>query len=97
VGEFVAAVLAGVMSLEDALGLVALRGRLMQALPAGSMLSVRLPARDLEARLRGGVSLAAENGPAACVASGPTPAASSSRASASTSGATVLHGAHQSA
>src|SRR5262249_26013559 len=47
-------------------------GRLMQALPAGSMLSVRMPAAELERRLRASLSLAAENGPAACVASGPT-------------------------
>ena len=74
VGEFVGAVLAGVMPLEQALPLVALRGSLMQALPPGSMLSVRLPAADLEARLPAEVALAAENGPTACVAAGPTPA-----------------------
>ncbi len=74
VGEFVAAVLAEVMPLDRALTLVAHRGRLMQALPSGSMLSVRLPAAQLEARLPSNVSLAAENGPTACVAAGPTDA-----------------------
>ncbi|MDB5732093.1 MAG: pksJ, partial [Variovorax sp.] len=72
IGEFAAAVLAGVMRLDDAARLVARRGALMQALPAGAMLSVRLPAAELLARLPEGVSLAADNGPTACVAAGPT-------------------------
>jgi amino acid adenylation domain-containing protein len=71
VGEFVAAVLAGVMSLHDAIRLVARRGELMQALPSGSMLSVRMPAERLIARLPAALSLAAENGPRACVVAGP--------------------------
>ncbi|UPG92083.1 amino acid adenylation domain-containing protein [Luteibacter aegosomaticola] len=70
VGEFTAAVLAGVMSLADAARLVARRGRLMQALPSGAMLSVRLGAAELRARLPGALSLAAENAPNATVASG---------------------------
>lgn len=71
VGEFVAAVLAGVMPLADAARLVARRGALMQALPAGAMLSVRMPAEQLLARLPPGLSLAADNAPMACVAAGP--------------------------
>ncbi|HWO17375.1 MAG TPA: amino acid adenylation domain-containing protein [Kofleriaceae bacterium] len=74
VGEWVCAVLAEVMSLPDALGLVAERGRRMQELPAGSMLSVRLPAADLAPRLPEGVVIASENAPGLCVASGPTEA-----------------------
>ena len=70
VGEFVAAVIAGVMGLEDALRLVARRGRLMQAQPAGAMLSVRLDAGRLLARLPESLCLAAENAPSACVVSG---------------------------
>jgi amino acid adenylation domain-containing protein len=73
VGEFVAAVIAGVMTLADGARLVARRGRLMQALPAGSMLSVRMDAAKLGARLLSGLSLAAENAPNACVVSGETP------------------------
>lgn len=72
VGEFVAAALAGVMSLEDAAGLVAQRGALMQAQPPGSMLSVRLRVADVLARLPPALALAAENGPTACVVAGPS-------------------------
>lgn len=71
VGEFVAATLAGVFSLSDGIRLVAHRGALMQAQPAGAMLSVRMNAQAVLARLPEGVSLAAENAPGACVVSGP--------------------------
>jgi len=70
VGEFVAATLAGVFELKDALHLVARRGALMQALATGGMLSVRLPLAALEARLPADLSLAAENAPGACVVAG---------------------------
>ncbi len=71
VGEFVCAALAGVLTLEDAVRLVGERGRLMQRQPEGAMLSVRLSAQALEPRLAAGLSIASENGPALCVASGP--------------------------
>jgi acyl transferase domain-containing protein/acyl carrier protein len=71
IGEYVAACLAGVFSLEDALALVALRGRLMQRMPAGSMLSVRLAEKDVEPFLKTGLSLAAVNAPLQSVVSGP--------------------------
>jgi amino acid adenylation domain-containing protein len=74
VGEFVAATLAGVFAPEDALRVVARRGQMMQELPAGSMLSVRSPAEDVEPRLPAEVSLAAHNGPRLCVVSGPSEA-----------------------
>lgn len=70
VGEFVAAVLAGVMSLTDAARLVARRGRLMQAQPGGAMLSVRAGADRLTALLPPELSLAALNGPGASVVAG---------------------------
>jgi amino acid adenylation domain-containing protein len=74
VGEFVCAVLASVMRLEDALQLVAARGKLMQHLPPGTMLSVRMPAAKVEPRLTGDLAIASTNGPSLCVVSGPTEA-----------------------
>ncbi|WP_437835307.1 amino acid adenylation domain-containing protein [Sorangium sp. So ce1153] len=74
IGEYVAATLAGVIELADALALVAARGRLIQSLPPGSMLAVSLAARDVESRALLGpeLSLATINGPAQCVVAGPT-------------------------
>ncbi len=72
IGEFVSACLGGVFSLEDALKLVATRSQLMWDLPRGSMLSVRLPAAEIEAHLSGNLTIAAINSPTLCVVSGPT-------------------------
>jgi len=74
VGEFVAACLAGVFSLEDAIALIAERGRLMQELPPGSMLAVPLPEAEVTPLLHPDVDLAAINEPSSCVVAGPTPA-----------------------
>jgi acyl transferase domain-containing protein len=71
IGEYVAACLAGVFSLDDALALVAARGRLMQDLPGGSMLAVMQSEAELRAELNGTLSLAAINAPNWCVVSGP--------------------------
>lgn len=71
IGEFAAGCLAGVFSLEDAVKLVANRGRMMQELPGGSMLSVRAAEEDVLKKLPAGCSIAANNGPQLCVASGP--------------------------
>ncbi|MCC5666154.1 SDR family NAD(P)-dependent oxidoreductase [Nostoc sp. CHAB 5784] len=70
IGEYVAACLAGVMSVEDALRLVAARGRLMQQLPPGAMLSIPLPEVEVRDLLNEELSLAASNAPALCVVSG---------------------------
>jgi amino acid adenylation domain-containing protein len=72
IGEFVAATLSGVMDRDDALRLVATRGRLMQQLPRGSMLTVRLPMVDVLERLPSDLDLAAANAPQLCVVAGPT-------------------------
>jgi phthiocerol/phenolphthiocerol synthesis type-I polyketide synthase E len=72
VGEYAAACLAGCFSLADALALVAARGRLMQALPGGSMLAVGLSVAEVTELLsqHEGISLAASNAPALCTVSG---------------------------
>jgi acyl transferase domain-containing protein len=71
IGEYVAACLSGVMSLPDALRVVAARGRLMQSAPPGAMLAVSMPPAELAELLPPSVSMAAVNAPSQCVASGP--------------------------
>lgn len=71
VGEWVAACLAGVVSLADALRLVAMRGRLMEAMPPGVMSAVPLPEARIRPLLRGLTAIAAVNAPSMCVVSGP--------------------------
>jgi len=74
VGEFVAACLAGVFSFEDGCRLVAARARIMQGMPPGAMLAVRLSEPKLRADLGDTLDLAAINAPSLCVASGPVEA-----------------------
>jgi amino acid adenylation domain-containing protein len=69
-GELVAATLAGVFELADALWLVALRGKLVDAQPVGAMLSVPLAESELLPLLDAELSLAAINGPSLSVVSG---------------------------
>lgn len=71
IGEFAAAHLAGIFSLEDALKLVSERARLISELPSGSMLAIKLSAAELEKKLPVPLSLAAINSPDLCVVSGP--------------------------
>ena len=73
IGELVAACLAGVVSLDDALALVAARGRLIQSMPEGAMTSVPMAEPELAAWLDD-LDLAAVNAPDRCVVSGPTEA-----------------------
>ncbi|MDQ2089352.1 type I polyketide synthase [Marimonas arenosa] len=70
-GENTAACLAGVMSFEDCIGLVHLRGQLFDTVPAGGMLSVSLPAEELRTWLGDDLDLAGVNAPGLSVASGP--------------------------
>jgi len=77
IGEYVAACLAGVFTLQDALTLVAARGRLMQSLPGGSMVSIPLGEISVRTYLNKvrdecpNISLASVNAPSLCAVSGP--------------------------
>jgi amino acid adenylation domain-containing protein len=73
-GEYVAATIAGVITEEDALKLVAARGQLMQKMPRGSMLAVELSEEELFPRLNAELCLAGINGPRQTVVSGPSSA-----------------------
>lgn len=73
-GEYVAACLAGVLSLEDALHLIVTRAMLVNDLPQGAMLAVTLPEKELLPLLTGDLSISLINGPALCVVAGPTAA-----------------------
>ncbi|ASC71029.1 type I polyketide synthase [Halomicronema hongdechloris C2206] len=74
IGEYVAACLAGVMSLEDALTLVTKRAQMIQELPGGAMLAVPLSAAEVAPLLKENLFLAAIQAPSLCVISGSTDA-----------------------
>jgi acyl transferase domain-containing protein/thioesterase domain-containing protein len=74
IGEWVAACLAGVFSLADALALVVTRAKLMQSMPRGSMLAASTSEEVLRPLLPDGTSIAAVNAPGLVTASGPAAA-----------------------
>ena len=96
IGEFAAACIAEVFSLEEALRAVAARGRLMQSMPEGAMLAVMAPAREVEPLLPPSLAIAAINTPTACVASGPGEDIAALEKQLSTKGisSTPLHTSH---
>ena len=69
-GEYVAATVAGVFSLRDALYIVSERGRLISSLPTGNMLAVLQSPAQLQPRLGEGLWLACENASDACTIAG---------------------------
>jgi len=70
IGEYVAACLSGVLSLDEALWLVARRGSIIQNLSPGSMLSIPLSEKEVSAYIGDGLAIAAINGDDLCVVSG---------------------------
>ena len=97
IGEFAAACTAGVFALEDALALIALRGKLMGQLPGGAMVSVRLPEAETLQRIADfDLDLAAVNGATACVVAGAHDAANAFSKAMDTEGVVVkpLHTSH---
>ncbi|MHA1231809.1 MAG: type I polyketide synthase [Candidatus Helarchaeota archaeon] len=70
IGEYVAACLSGVFSVQDALSIVAIRGHLMQSRPPGSMIAIPLSEEEIKPYLNNELSIAVINGPALCVVSG---------------------------
>lgn len=73
-GENTAAALAGVLSFEDCVALVHLRGQIFDSAPPGAMLSVPLSAADLASWLTEDLEIASANAPALSVATGPVAA-----------------------
>jgi acyl transferase domain-containing protein len=70
IGEYVAACLAGVLTLEEALILVAARGRLIQSVSPGAMLAVPMKEAEIRPLLNQHLDLAAINAPSQSVVSG---------------------------
>ncbi|MBD2607323.1 SDR family NAD(P)-dependent oxidoreductase [Scytonema hofmannii FACHB-248] len=77
IGEYVAATLAEVLSVEDALTLVAKRAQMIQELPEGAMLAIGLSEKEIQPFLSEKISLSAINGSSLCVIAGATDAIAS--------------------
>jgi acyl transferase domain-containing protein len=96
-GEYVAACVAGAISLKDALELVAFRGRLIDEISDIGMLSVPLSEDEVRAKLGDNLSITAVNGPSLCVVAGPVSNLTSFEAALQLDGVTPtrlkLHGA----
>lgn len=74
IGEYVAACLAEVLSLEEAIALVAKRAKTIQELPGGSMLAVPLSEKEVQPFINENLSLSAINGASLCAIAGATDA-----------------------
>ena len=100
IGEYVAATIAGVFSLEDALAIVVIRGKLMQQLPNGNMLAIPLTQKEVQSLLDvhtgASVQIAAINSPSSCVVSGSSDAIASVQKQLSSQGieCRLLHTSH---
>jgi malonyl CoA-acyl carrier protein transacylase len=70
-GEYLAACLAGVMSLADTLRLIAVRAKLVNELPQALMLAVMVTEEELRKYLQSGLFISLINGPTHCVVAGP--------------------------
>jgi phthiocerol/phenolphthiocerol synthesis type-I polyketide synthase E len=91
IGEYVAATMAGVFTLPDALRLVAARGQLMQSVPPGAMLAVSQDESEVRPDLPPELSIATINGPGTCVVAGPREAIGAYAAVAAERGVGVKH------
>jgi acyl transferase domain-containing protein len=70
IGEYTAACLSGVFTVEDALSIIHYRGRLMQKMPEGSMLTIPLPEDEIQPYLNDKITLAVINNPELCTVAG---------------------------
>ncbi|HEX8320033.1 type I polyketide synthase [Longimicrobium sp.] len=88
-GEYVAATVAGVWSLEDALMLVAERARLIEETPPGGMMGLPFPKEKAAPYLRDGLAIGAHNAWWISVVSGPKAAVDALQAEMTASGVSV--------